>query len=244
MKKVLILGWMLVAWLVGAAQTAGVESPDKVKLEQWTRKLFVGGQLAANLSFADNITDHPTFRHFTDAVNLGGDVYVGTFVSRNVGFRAGLGYHSVQNRMDNEWVSAPQFKHFYKGNGYYQFGVMKLYADALFDISGVSYTEKFYPFHVCAVLGVGMLSAGKKTMEKTGATDFGEYTPFEKIIDTRAGTYLAVRFGLLFDYRVSRHLSANLELGVNATNDKFEGIKYAEPVDFMIQLSAGVSYYF
>ena len=60
------------------------------------------------------------------------------------------------------------------------------------------------------------------------------------------GTHVGIagRLGLMFDYRFSKALSADLELMTTFTDDKFEGIKYDEPFDILIKLSGGIRYYF
>lgn len=253
---------------------------NRWRLENWTRKWMVGGQVAVNLLVADNITDHPALRYSSDALNGGFDVWAARFFSRTTGVRLGVGYHRMANRVDNEWVSAWQFSHIYRGNGYYRFGVAEGFADALFDVGGVSGSAKFYPLHVYAVVGVGGLMVGERKMEmkKMDPADLephgsvaawgmlkeyvrdeqgnivrdeqgrpqkrGEYERFEYLVGTEARCCVALRFGLLFDYRVSKPLSVSLELNVNVADDQLDGIKYAEPFDLPIKLAAGVTWNF
>ena len=56
-------------------------------------------------------------------------------------------------------------KHLYTGNGFFRFTAMELYADAMFDVTGVALTNKFYPLHVHVVMGVGMMMSGKKSLK-------------------------------------------------------------------------------
>ncbi|MBR1669001.1 MAG: hypothetical protein IJ693_12110 [Bacteroidaceae bacterium] len=249
------------------------------RLQTWKRRWFFGGEIGPNLSVADNITDHPPFR-YSEAIGLTLGGYAGRFFSKNFGVRVGLEYSHVKNRMDNEWVSAWQFKQIYKGNGFFHFDAMEVYGDALFDISGVSRSSKFYPLHVMWVIGVGMIATSEKKMDmKTkDETDLsergsvaawnmlrdyqldeegnvmldkdgnpvmrGEYSRFEHLTKTKSGAYLEARFGFLFDYRVMRNLSLNFDLIVTITDDKFEGIKYAEPFDFLVKPTLGLTFHF
>ena len=247
---------------------------DQERLRSWTRNWALGGQLAVNWLVADNVTDHPPFKHLGDALHLGVNVYGVRFFNKLTALRLGLGYHEMANRVDHETVDEAWHHNWaregedpyiiYNGNGYYTFGVFDLYADALFDVSGLKESQRFHPFHVYATAGLGLLAAGKKSLkgtmhedmfervvdEETGRTrlrlpsgDMAE--SFESRVKTDASAVLAIRFGLLFDYRISRQFSANMELNVNVTTgDGLEGIKYAEPFDIPIRIAAGVMYHF
>ena len=49
---------------------------------------------------------------------------------------------------------------------------MELYADAMFDVTGVALTNKFYPLHVHVVMGVGMMMSGKKKLKDADTLAF------------------------------------------------------------------------
>ena len=254
---------------------------NQVKLHTWSRKWFVGSNISSNLCVGDNITDHPTFRHFGDAMGLGLEVFGGRYFGRKIGARVGLGIHNVKNRVDYETVDqawkGPQMVTtdangnkipLYTDNGFFRFTAMELYADAMFDVTGVALTNKFYPLHVHVIMGVGMMMTGSKSLKKPGMLNTLEQTPVDPenpgkprfyMVDgkaTGAATFesrvrdngshvgIAGRLGLMFDYRFSKKLSAGLELMTTVTDDKFEGIDYDEPFDILIKLSGGVKYYF
>ncbi len=254
---------------------------NQMKLHTWPRKWFVGGNLATNLCVGDNITDHPPFRYFGDAMGLGLEVYGGKYFDRKLGARVGLGIHNVKNRVDYETVEqawqGPQMVRtdadgnkipLYTDNGFFRFMAMELYADAMFDVTGVALTNKFYPLHVHVIMGVGMMMSGNKSLKDPGALNSLEQTPFDPenpdkalfyIVDGKTtgaasfesrvrdrGTHVGIagRLGLMFDYRISQKLSADLELMTTVTDDKFEGIKFDEPFDILVKLSGGVRYYF
>ena len=263
---------------------------NQMKLHTWPRKWFMGSNLSVNFCFGDNVTDHPPFRYFNDALGLGLEVYGGTYFNRKLGVRAGIGVHNVKNRVDYEtvdqaWHGSQMVSHqpagiddagvpiykdvpLYTDNGFFRFTVMELYADVLFDVTGVALTNKFYPLHVQVVMGIGMMASGKKSLKDPGMLNTLEQTPFDPekpdqaffyIVDGRQtgaasfesrvrhrGTHVGIagRLGLMFDYRFSKKCAANLELMTTTTDDKFEGIKYDEPFDILIKLSGGVKYYF
>lgn len=254
---------------------------NQMKLRTWPRKWFVGGNLPINFCAGDNVTDHPPFRYFSDALGLGFEVYGGKYFDRKFGARVGMGVHNVKNRVDYETVDqawhGPQMvttdaagnkTPLYTDNGFFRFTAMELYADAMFDVTGVALTNKFYPMHVHVIMGVGMLMSGNKSLKDPGMLNSLEQTPFDPenpdkalfyIVDSKTtgaasfesrvrhrGTHVGIagRLGLMFDYRFSKKLSADLELMTTFTDDKFEGIKYDEPFDILIKLSGGIRYYF
>lgn len=238
---------------------------NQVKLRTWPRKWFVGSNISANLCVGDNITDHPPFRYFGDAIGLGLEVYGGKYFDRKIGARVGIGIHNVKNRMDREIVDDgwrkmvnADGKNLYTGNGFFRFVAMELYADAMFDVTGVALTNKFYPMHVHVIMGVGMMMSGKKSLKDSDMLNqlpqdenyryIVDGTPklvsYEGLASQSSHVGIAGRLGLMFDYRFSKKLSADLELMTTVTDDKFEGIKYDEPFDILIKLSGGVRYYF
>lgn len=238
---------------------------NQVKLRTWPRKWFVGSNISANLCVGDNITDHPPFRYFSDAIGLGLEVYGGKYFDRKIGARVGFGIHNVKNRMDREIVDDgwrkmvnADGKNLYTGNGFFRFVAMELYADAMFDVTGVALTNKFYPMHVHVIMGVGMMMSGKKSLKDSDMLNqlpqdenyryIVDGTPklvsYEGLASQSSHVGIAGRLGLMFDYRFSKKLSADLELMTTVTDDKFEGIKYDEPFDILIKLSGGVRYYF
>lgn len=238
---------------------------NQKKLRTWPRKWFAGSNLSVNFCAGDNVTDHPPFRYFSDALGLGLEVYGGMYFDRKLGARVGLGIHNVKNRMDREIVDDgwrqmvdATGKHLYTGNGFFRFTAMELYTDAMFDVTGVALTNKFYPMHVHVIMGVGMMMSGKKHLkdadilnqlpqdEKHFYVVDGKKSQvsYEGLASQTSHVGIAGRMGLMFDYRFSKKLSADLELMTTVTDDKFEGIKYDEPFDILIKLSGGVRYYF
>jgi hypothetical protein len=249
---------------------------NQMKLKTWNYQWFAGGNLSVNFSFADNVTDHPPFRYFGDALGLGVEGYVGRYFSKKFGMRVGRGYHNVKNRVDRESVDEG-WRHMkmtpagggepvpiYTGNGFFRFGVMELYTDAIFDVSGLSSARHFRPLHVHIILGVGMLASGKKKLKDEGLMrsipryaeegnnkgwltkeDGSPWFPsFENRVKPSSHVGIAGRAGIMFDYRFSKSMSANFELTGSVTDDRFEGIKYDEPFDILLKLSGGLKWHF
>lgn len=206
---------------------------------------FVGGRIGPTMAVADNITDHPTFKFLGKSLGLGFDVYGGTFFSPKMGCRIGVGYTHVKNRGDREYVNAPVFTDLFGGDGFYHFDAFNVYADALFDFTGMS-TKRDKPLHVIGTVGLGVLSTGDKKLYPLQGTTEEDICQALKIIahDMEGGTFLALRLGLMLDYRISSCVSVNVEGNVSAMNDRFDGIDYDEPVDFLLNASIGAVYHF
>lgn len=236
---------------------------NQVKLQQWKTKWFVGGQLDLNMMVADNITDHPPFK-YGETFGMGFDVYVGRHISRNFSLRAGLSYQNAKNRVDWETVEQgwqdPR-KNLYDGNGFYRFSIVEGYADAIFDVGGSSASARFRPFHINVVAGVGFMAVGKKKLlgnfktpeeggyeikpnDKGVPTIDGGVPVFEGRVKTKSIVSPALRLGLLFDYRFAKNVSANIEPLIAIGNDNVDGIDYAEPFDFLVNIKAGITYHF
>jgi hypothetical protein len=235
-----------------------IKLPENLmKLKTWRRGFFMGGQVGTNFAVADNITDHPPFK-WGEAWGVGANVYAGTFFSRGFGVRGSLSYQNVRSRVDRETVNGHWHGYkLYNGNGFFHFDVLETNADILFDISGTSYSNHFYPFHAYLLMGTGLSVVGKKKLhgnwlvpdmrdEKGFILDpKGDPHPaFESRVDTKTHALWTFRLGLQFDYRISKHLSVNMEGTASISNDNFEGIKCDEPIDILLKGSAGLTFWF
>ncbi|MBQ6965831.1 MAG: hypothetical protein IJP82_09120 [Bacteroidaceae bacterium] len=229
---------------------------SQIKWKKDKKDWFVGGQLAANYAVADNITDHPPFKYFGNALGLGFNVYAGKFFTPKIGARLSLGYADVRNRGDHEYVNAknmrvwsnPQYQDFsdYFGHhGYYHFGAFNVYGDALFDFTAMS-TSKEHAFHVLGLAGLGLSMTGEKSLYPTSIANQEDIDRALKVLakDKDGGTFFTFRLGFILDYRVSSNVSLNFEGDLNIYGDKFDGIDYDEPLDFLLIGSLGLTYYF
>lgn len=176
---------------------------NQMKLHTWPRKWFVGSNLSVNFCAGDNVTDHPPFRYFNDALGLGIEAFGGMYFNRKIGARVGFGIHNVKNRVDYETVDqawhGPQLVRpnaagdkipLYTDNGFFRFAAMEAYADVLFDVTGVALTNKFYPLHVQVVMGVGMTMTGHKSLKDPGMLNTLEQTPFDPEKPDKAFFYI------------------------------------------------------
>ena len=242
-KKLLTVSLLSLAVVPAFAQFL-LSQPNK---KDW----FVNAQLGPNFAIADNINDHSVFRYFSDGVGFGFDVNVGKFFSKSVGFRLGTGYSNVKNRADNETVTKSlDFLANFKGNGFYHFSLFEVYGDVLFDLTSMSsyYKADDRRFHVLGSVGFGLLSTGEKKFYPTENISQADPEMIEKLlgglVKKDKETVLACRLGFILDYRFSPHVSGNFEINANMINDKFDGIDFDEPIDFLFRTSLGVTYYF
>lgn len=235
-----------------------------------TKTWFVGGHLAANFAVADNITDHPFFHSFGDALGLGFGVYGGKFFTPNVGVRVELGYSKVKNRGDHGYVDVtrkeapngldpvakdgriifdPQghvFQELFDGNGYYHFGVFDTFVDAVFDFAGPRSRALNRPVHLLGIVGIGAFTTTERKLDLMPGTTAEQADGALIIIakDKSPVTTLAARLGFIFGYFINPNLSVNLEGNLSVTGDKFDGIEYGTAADFLLKASLGVTYHF
>lgn len=254
----------------GDAAESFTPSGGDARLQTWRRKFYVGAQASSNFAVADNITDHPPFR-WSEVWGIGANAYAGYFFSRGLGVRASVSYQNVRNRVDRETVNG-HWGHYgiYGGKGFYSFDVLEMNADLLFDISGTSRSNRFHPFHAYIILGTGLSVVGDKKLRggllvPDVRNDMGfivapytYYNPdgtpkrtvdmahpsFENRVSTKSHALWCGRAGLQLDYRVAKHLSVNAEATIAFYNDNYDGIKYDEPVDFLLKASIGTTVWF
>ena len=140
-------------------------------------------------------------------------------------------------------------------------GGSMFYVDAVCDVSGSHKSNRFRPLHVNAIVGVGLMAVGEKKLlgtmktpqeigeeitydEKTGRPFVAGLPMFQGLVKTKSTISPALRLGLLFDYRVDKNVSVNVEPLITVGNDNVDGIKYAEPFDFLVNIKGGLTYHF
>ena len=209
------------------------------------RRWFAGAHVGTNYVVGDNISDHPAFKYFSNAIGMDGGVYVGKYLTPSVGCRLDITYGKAHNRGDVEFVENDKaFVNSFKNHGYYSFNVLQAGVDVLYDFTSRSRRHISDPFHVIGVLGLGVWSTSSY---KLSALPGAEMTSADglKVIAPEGGSTSAYgRLGCILDYRASDNLSFNLEGNLNVMGDKFDGIDFDEAVDFMIRLQLGATYYF
>ena len=233
MNKVFLIFTLLLSTLTLNAQTATAN-----------RRWFVGAQAGCNYAVADNITDHSAVKYLSDAIGPSCAIYVGTFLTPTIGCRASFSYSHVNNRGDVEYVSTDDFKNSFEGNGYYHFDSFEIGADALFDFTSMSKAHTDDSFHVLGFAGLGLWHTSSKSLTERDRATIDSDEAIAIIAGIGSKTSVSCRLGIIADYKLSSHLSLNIEGNVSVMGDTFDGIDYDEPLDFLFRAQIGVSYLF
>lgn len=238
MKRIFTIVLLSLAFLPAFSQFL-LSQPNK---KDW----FIGGQVGPTFAIADNITDHSVFRDFGSALGVGFNVYGGKFFTPKVGCRVGVGYFTTKNRGDNQWISETDFLDKYS-SAFYHFGTVEAYGDCLLDFTSMSayYSKSDHPFHVMGSIGLAMLATGEKHLStKAGGNGIEKEDLNTMGISEKSCAVFAFRLGIILDYRFSPHLTGNFEINTSMAGDKFDGIDFDEPIDFLFKSALGVTYYF
>lgn len=210
--------------------------------------VFVGRHIARNLSLRAGVS----FQNAKNRVDW--EIVETGWQTKMVPVVGADGRHAT----DGEGNEVMQ--HLYDGKGFYRFSITEFYVDAVCDVSGSHKSNRFRPLHVNAIVGVGLMAVGEKKLLGTMKTpqEIGEEVTynekgqpyvagmptFEGLVKTKTTISPALRLGLLFDYRVAKNVSVNVEPLITVGNDNVDGIKYAEPFDFLVNIKGGLTYHF
>lgn len=210
------------------------------------KRWFAGVHAGTNFVVGDNITDHPPFKYFFDAIGVDGGMYIGKFFTPSIGGRLDFSYGKAHNRADAEFVENNEmFKNSFTNNGYYAYNVFTVGADVLFDFTSMCSNHASDPFHVIGLAGLGMWSTADFKFEKrTPKTSMTSEEALKILASQGDCTSVYGRLGLILDYRVNNNISFNVEGNAGIMGDKFDGIDYDSEFDFLFKLQLGVTYSF
>ena len=229
----------LSAQTVDSAQTYTFDqiSPDTVTgLRHYKRadNWFISLQGGGNLSMSENVRP----RDIKDALGWSAALSIGKYFSPQVGARiqaAFLFQHGLANKEAK--AAYPQ----YYGDGIYDFKNVNADSDALFNLNNIfSQFKESRRFDVVGVFGIGINSVFDLEKDKLNrwATAPAPYRVY-----TKNGTYLAMRAGFQFNYQIANAWDLGLELTMNATNDKYNGIIYDDKYDGYVNAMLGLTYH-
>ena len=250
MKKLYTLVVML---MVATAASAQLWIQGQRNTQDMERNWFAGVHAGTNFVVGDNSTDHPPFKYLSDALGLEGGVYVGKFFTPSIGARLDFSYGKSYNRVDKEMVRNNEgFKSSFGNNGYCGFNVFHARVDGLFDFTGGSVNHRTDPFHVIGVVGLGLYSTSDyKLKEKDGhvlTSDealFGGNETYPMALASEGGnTGFYGMVGFILDYRINEKVSVNFETNCSMRGDKFDGIDFSDPNDYLFKMQLGATYYF
>ena len=195
-----------------------VDTIRGVREERFRDNLFLGVHLGFNGAYGENIRIYRT-SEYIKSHRLGGMLSVGKFFTPVFGVRGTLGFMRQTGRAEKEPREVyPE----YYGDGFYDFSNFQGFADVLIDMHNwiFKYRED-RRFHFIPIFGVGFNTTFAFDKEK--ARRFAEpAAPY--IINTSPGIYWALRAGFILNYRLSKRWDIDLEIHMDATDDKYNGV--------------------
>lgn len=239
MKKILsIVVCLLCIWPL-SAQTYDRINPDTImglRHYEGGDNWFITFQGGANMSLGENIR----LRNISDALGWSAGLSLGKYFSPQVGARLQAAYLSQHGMANGEARRAyPQ----YYGDGVYDFNNIQGYVDLLLNLNNIfaQYKESTR-FNVVALFGLGVNYVNgfdKDQLKRWASLTDGRY-----IIHTKDAAYLAVRAGFQFNVQLSNVWDLGLELTMNATNDKYNGVEFDSKYDGYANAMLGLTYHF
>ena len=196
---------------------------------------FISLQGGANMSMSENVRP----RDWKDAIGWSGALSIGKWFSPQVGARIQGGLMSQHGLANEEAMKAyPQLY----GDGVYGFKNVFGYLDAMLNLNNIfSQYKESRKFDVIGLFGIGVnhiFDLDKSTLNRWATAP----APYK--VHTKNGTYLAIRAGFLFNWQIAKAWDLGLELTMNATNDKYNGIVYDDKYDGYVNALLGFTYHF
>lgn len=240
MKNLLaIIAFCLVAVPVSANQSTNVkgtitiDSIRGLKHYSFWDNWFVAAHFGGDFQLGENVR----FNDIHRVLGISTGVSLGKWLSPAMGLRVQGLYQTLRGRMNEESIEAN------KENGIYHYRTVNAYLDAMFNLNNIfaPYKESTR-WNVIALLGAGFNSTfgyEKDVLDRWKNLEEGSY-----IVDYDNKTYFALHAGLMLSYKLNNSLDLTLEGTVNATDDKFNGVRYDDKYDGYINAVLGLTYHF
>lgn len=211
-------GLVLRAQPEAGASSLKVDTIRGVREDRFIDNWFFGVHLGFNGAYGENIRIYRT-SEYIKSNRLGGMLSVGKFFTPIFGLRGTLGFMRQTGRAEKEPREVyPE----YYGDGFYDFSNFHGYADVMVDLHNWIYKyREDRRFHLIPIIGVGFNTTFAFDKEK--ARRFAE-PPAPYLINTSSDIYFALRAGLIFNYRLSKRWDIDLEIHMDATDDKYNGV--------------------
>ncbi|MBO6029904.1 MAG: OmpA family protein [Prevotella sp.] len=195
-----------------------VDTIRGVREDRFIDNVFFGVHLGFNGPYGENIRVYRT-SEYIKSNRLGGMLSVGKFFTPIFGLRGTLGFMRQTGRAEKEPREVyPE----YYGDGFYEFSNFHGYADVLVDMHNWIYKyREDRRFHIIPMIGVGFNTTFGFDKEK--ARRFAE-PPAPYLINTASDIYFALRAGVIFSYHLSKVWDLDLEIHMDATDDKYNGV--------------------
>lgn len=201
---------------------------------------FIGLYVGDFAPLSENVRPREFFRF--DSQHIGGGLTLGKYFSPALGVRIG-GYYSGMTGVANKSIVDKNKAMGYDGRGYYNFKHIDAFVDVMPNLTNIflPYKES-RRFNVIGIFGLGYTH--RFDMDLSEFNKMKDTEGWEKTIDTKNRNLFAVRAGLGLSYMISKTLDIDLDVMVNATDDKYDGIRYDDKYDGFMSAMLGVKYHF
>ena len=239
MKKILSIFVCILCILPLSAQTYEQINPDTIvglRHYKGGDNWFFTLQGGVNTSFGENVR----LRHFLKAGGWSAGFSVGKYFSPQVGMRIQGLYNSQHGRANAEAIHANPSVF---GNGIYDFRNIAGYGDVLLNLNSIfaQYKESTR-FNVVAFFGLGanyVSGFDKDLLNRWASVPNGMYK-----LHTKDQVYLAGHGGFQFNWQIADAWDLGLELAMNITNDKYNGVEFDSKYDGYANALLGLTYHF
>lgn len=224
MRRLSLLLFYLVFFTVAFAQN---DNERALRKNDW----WIGTSIGVTHSLAENATSNDFIKNYP-----GGELQLGTFVSRVFGFRLSLGLNPQLGRPGQAQREGDPEMY----DTHYRFNVLTGYVDGLIDLTTLftSKRKKYRPtFDLMLFAGGGMLESFHFDHEKVA--DWTYYP-----VDAWDKTYWGAHAGLLASYRLSPHWDWMLEGSYNLTDGRYDGVDSGIALGGYVKLHTGWVYHF
>lgn len=224
MRQLSLLLILLVCFTEALAQK---DNERALRKKDW----WIGTSIGVTHSLAENATSDDFIKNYP-----GGELQLGTFVSRVFGFRLSMGINPQLGRPGRAQREGDPETY----DTHYRFNVLTAYLDGMVDLTTLftSKRKKYRPtFDVSLFVGGGMLEAFHFDHEKVADWIYYPVDPWDK-------TCWGAHAGLLASYRLSPHWDWMLEGSYNITESRYDGVDSGVALSGYVKVHTGWVYHF
>lgn len=224
MRQLSLLLILLVCFTEALAQK---DNERALRKNDW----WIGTSIGVTHSLAENATSDDFIKNYP-----GGELQLGTFVSRVFGFRLSMGINPQLGRPGRAQREGDPETY----DTHYRFNVLTAYLDGMVDLTTLftSKRKKYRPtFDMSLFVGGGMLEAFHFDHEKVADWIYYPVDPWDK-------TCWGAHAGLLASYRLSPHWDWMLEGSYNITESRYDGVDSGVALSGYVKVHTGWVYHF
>lgn len=224
MRQLSLLLILLVCFTEALAQK---DNERALRKNDW----WIGTSIGVTHSLAENATSDDFIKNYP-----GGELQLGTFVSRVFGFRLSMGINPQLGRPGRAQREGDPETY----DTHYRFNVLTAYLDGMVDLTTLftSKRKKYRPtFDMSLFVGGGMLEAFHFDHEKVADWVYYPVDPWDK-------TCWGAHAGLLASYRLSPHWDWMLEGSYNITESRYDGVDSGVALSGYVKVHTGWVYHF